>query len=107
LRELQTGVQLEPGKQRLSDFIQHWLEHQAPRLTNRSLERYETIARKYIVPALGSALLSQLRPSADPELLRRAPQTGQVIGPCALLSRNVTCCAEACYATAAHSSQCV
>ncbi|MBC5826712.1 MAG: hypothetical protein GIW99_03370 [Candidatus Eremiobacteraeota bacterium] len=63
LRELQTGVSFDHTRVTLRDFLAQWLEHEASRITARSLERYETVSRKYITPAIGGIQLAQLTPA--------------------------------------------
>jgi len=63
LHQLDTGSFMLPSKTSLSAFLERWLSDYAkPNLTPRSYERYEGIARKHLIPSLGSILLTQLRP---------------------------------------------
>ena len=63
LSQLDNGIYIKPGKSTLSDFLKLWLRDYAkPNLSPRSLERYESIVRVHLAPALGNMTLTQLRP---------------------------------------------
>jgi integrase len=52
-----------PSKTTLSTYLEKWLiDYCRPNLTPKAYERYEGIVRRHLVPALGSILLTQLRP---------------------------------------------
>jgi integrase len=62
LRQKDTGVYVEPGKYKLSDFLNKWLRDYAkPKLSPKAYERYESIVRVHIVPTIGSIKLTSLR----------------------------------------------
>jgi len=63
VHQLSTGANLRPAKTTVSDFLNRWLgEYARPNLTPRSYERYESIARLHLIPAIGKFQLTQLRP---------------------------------------------
>lgn len=64
LHQLDTGTYVKPGKTTLADFLDKWLaDYAKPNLTPRSYERYESIARVHLIPAIGHIQLTQLRAS--------------------------------------------
>src|SRR3954466_6893960 len=62
IAEMESGGYVEPAKTTVASFLERWIEHMASQAAPRSHERYAEIARKNIVPLLGSALLTKLRP---------------------------------------------
>lgn len=56
------GAYLEPSKVTIAEFLEKWLGQIEPRVAPRTLERYQEIARKNIVPLLGQTILTKLRP---------------------------------------------
>jgi len=64
LHQIDTGAYMKPGKTTVADYLQRWLRDYAkPNLSPRGYERYESIARVHLVPAIGSIQLTQLRPN--------------------------------------------
>jgi hypothetical protein len=64
LHQLDTGNYLQPGKIRLIEYLEKWLaDYAKANLSPRGYERYESIARVHLIPALGSIYLTQLRAS--------------------------------------------
>jgi integrase len=59
---VQGGTYLEPSKTTLAQFLDRWLAHIKTQVSPRSHERYCELARKNIVPLLGTVYLSNLRP---------------------------------------------
>ena len=61
LRELDTGLFVEPTSQRLEAFIGQWLENSVRlRVREKTLTDYTSLARLHIFPSLGTRKLSQL-----------------------------------------------
>jgi integrase len=54
------GVSVGRSDQRLSDYLESWLEWKRPRVSARSHERYDSLVRTSIIPELGSLRLQQL-----------------------------------------------
>ena len=62
LHQMDTGVYMKPGKTTVADYLAMWLsDYVKPNLSPRGHERYESIVRVYLVPAIGSIPLTQLR----------------------------------------------
>lgn len=63
LRQIDTGTYIEPGKITVQDYLMRWLsEYVKPNLSPRGYERYESITRVHIIPAIGRLRLAQLKP---------------------------------------------
>lgn len=63
LHQLDTGAYIHPGKTTMGEYLAKWLaEYAKPNLSPRGYERYESICRVHLIPALGSIALTQLRP---------------------------------------------
>src|SRR5277367_2838463 len=83
------GTYLEPSKTTLAEFLERWLEAIKSRVSPRTHERYCEIARKNIVPALGGALLSKLRPDQISRSYTKALESGRRDGSGGLSPRTV------------------
>jgi len=63
LRQVDTGTFMKPGKTTVADYLKNWLsDYVKPNLSPRGFERYESIVRVYLIPALGGMPLIQVRP---------------------------------------------
>jgi integrase len=63
LHQLDTGAIMQPGKTTVADYLNKWLaDYAKPNLSPRGYERYESIVRLHLIPALGIIKLTQLRP---------------------------------------------
>jgi integrase len=62
IAELNGGTYLEPSKTTLAQFLERWLRHIKTQITPKSHERYSQIVKNQINPALGSVILSKLKP---------------------------------------------
>lgn len=63
LHQMDTGTFMKPGNTTVKDYLELWLNNYAgPNLSPRSYERYESIVRVHLVPALGRISLTQLKP---------------------------------------------
>lgn len=60
---IQGGTYLEPSKTTLAQFLDRWLDHMRSQISFKSHARYSELARKNIVPLLGSVVLTKLRPA--------------------------------------------
>ncbi|MGU3417744.1 site-specific integrase [Methylobacterium sp. D54C] len=83
------GDYVEPAKETLAAFLDRWLEDVRPRITPRSHERYAELARKSIVPLLGNAVLTSLRPEQISKAYARALVSGRRDGKGGLAPRSV------------------
>lgn len=61
--EMSNGAFVEPGKTTLSQFLKRWLGHIETLVSPRTHERYAEITRNNLIPALGDANLTKLRPA--------------------------------------------
>ncbi|MEZ5821639.1 MAG: tyrosine-type recombinase/integrase [Xanthobacteraceae bacterium] len=61
---IQGGTYLEPSKMTVSSFLESWIEHMRTQISPKSHARYSELARKNIVPLLGSVVLTKLKPTA-------------------------------------------
>jgi integrase len=58
------GALTKPGKTTVKQFLTKWLtDYAKPNLTAKSYERYESICRVHLIPALGNIQLTQLTPA--------------------------------------------
>ncbi len=56
------GTYVEPTRVTVAEYLGRWLAHARSRVAARTFERYEEIARKHLVPALGGLRLAKLAP---------------------------------------------
>lgn len=83
------GDYVEPGKETVAAFLDRWLEHVRTLVSPRSHERYAELARKNIVPLLGSAVLTSLRPEQISAAYAKALVSGRRDGTGGLAPRSV------------------
>jgi len=63
LHQIDNSTFIVPCKTTLTEYLERWLsEYVKPNLSPRGFERYESIVRVHLLPSLGSAILTQLRP---------------------------------------------
>ncbi len=63
VHEIDTGSYMKPGKITLAKYLGRWLlEYAQTNLSPTTVEGYEHIFRKYIIPALGNLTLAQIKP---------------------------------------------
>lgn len=84
-----SGSYLEPSKTTVAAFLDRWIDHTKAHLSPRSHERYSELARKNIVPLLGSVVLNKLRPAQVAEAYASALATGRRDGKGGLSPRTV------------------
>jgi integrase len=89
ITELTAGSYVEPSKTTLAQFLDRWLKHIRPNVSPRTLERYEQIATKNIVPLLGAKVLSKLQPIDISEAYGKALESGRRDGKGGLSPRTV------------------
>ncbi|GAI78669.1 unnamed protein product, partial [marine sediment metagenome] len=59
LHQLDTGAYMKPGNTTVAEYLQRWLaDYAKPNLSPRGYERYESIIRVHLIPALGSIQLT-------------------------------------------------
>jgi integrase len=74
------GGTVAPERLSVGDYLEQWLKHIRPRVSPKSFERYTSIVRANLMPALGAVRLSKLQPIAisgaySAALARLAPRT--------------------------------
>jgi len=63
LHQIGAGAFTRPGKTTVAEYLARWLQdYVTPNLSPRGHERYESIVRVHLIPALGGIVLTQLRP---------------------------------------------
>ena len=80
LHQLDTDTFVKPGKTTVSEFLERWLEDYKSNLSPRGFERYESIIRKHLIPALGSIPLTQLKPEQIQKYYTTSLNTGLSAG---------------------------
>jgi integrase len=80
IAELKAGVYLEPSKTTVAAFLERWLDHMKAHLEPRSHERYTELARKNLIPLIGSIPLTKLRPAAISNAYVKALESGRRLG---------------------------
>src|SRR5438874_12561341 len=71
---------IAPERLTVADYLEQWLKHVQPRVSPKTFERYTSVVRANLVPALGSIRLNKLQPIAisaaySAALARVAPRT--------------------------------
>jgi integrase len=89
IAELRAGTYVETSRETLATFIERWLADVKSRVAPRTYERYAEIARKNIVPMLGTVPLNKLRPVDISAAYTRALASGRRDGEGGLSSRTV------------------
>ena len=89
ITEMERGTYLEPDKTSLAQFLDIWLADVRPRVSPKTIERYEQICRRNIIPLLGGAILAKLKPAQISTALTKALASGRRKGGSALSPRTV------------------
>jgi integrase len=89
ITEMDSGAYVEPTKTTVAAFLERWLAHMASQVAPRSHERYAEIARNNIVPVLGNAVLTGLRPEQISSAYTKALASGRRDGAGGLSPRTV------------------
>ena len=89
ISEITGGTHIDPSRLTIGAFFDQWLEHMKAQLTARSHERYSELARKNLVPLIGSVPLTKLRPTAISQIYARALESGRRDGNGGLSPRTV------------------
>lgn len=87
--ELQGGDYIDAAKETLAIFVDRWLDHMRSQVTPRTHERYVELARKNVVPLLGSVVLTKLRPEQISQAYAKALVSGRRNGSGGLSPRTV------------------
>jgi integrase len=80
IAELQNGIAIEPERLTVAAFLDRWVEYIRPQVAPKTFERYASIVRANIKPAIGSVMLLKLQPitistAYSAALARLAPRT--------------------------------
>jgi len=76
LQMMESGFYVEPSTMTVGEYLESWLaDHVRHTVTPRSFERYRTIVRLHLVPALGHLTLDKLHPMKIQELWARQLET--------------------------------
>src|ERR1700738_3259423 len=86
---IDAGTYMEPNKTTLATFLERWLQHMSPQLSPLSHERYCEVARKNVIPLLGSVTLTKLRPVQISEAYAKALNSGRRDGTGGLAAQSV------------------
>ena len=89
IHELKSGSYVEPAKETLTAFLDRWLLDIKARVSPRTYERYAEIARKNIVPMLGTIQLKKLKPTDISTAYAGALETGRRKDGAGLSARTV------------------
>src|SRR2546422_625920 len=60
LRDQQRGININPGKQTVAEFLRSWLDTVKPDVTPATYVSYEGTVRLHLIPALGTIPLAKL-----------------------------------------------
>jgi hypothetical protein len=80
IAEIQKGTAVEPSRLTVAAFLEQWLAHKKPQTALKTQERYTSIVRANINPAIGTVALTKLQPimisaAYSAALTRLAPRT--------------------------------
>ena len=76
LTMMESGFYVEPSTMTVGEYLESWLaDHVRHTVTPRSFERYRTIVRVHLIPALGHLTLDKLHPMKIQELWARQLET--------------------------------
>jgi integrase len=90
LTDQKAGTAVDPSRMTLAGFLDRWIEHMEGQVSPRSHERYAEIARKSLVPLLGSLALTKLQPAQISQAYAKALASGRRDGSGGLSARTVT-----------------
>jgi integrase len=89
ITEMRSGSYIEPGKMKVAEFLERWLEHTKSQVAPRTHERYVEVVRKNLVPLIGSIALTKLRPVQISDAYVKALASGRRDGKGGLSPRTV------------------
>jgi len=78
--EAATGVDLEPTKITLADYLQRWLEAVRANLAPATYQRYDGLLKHQVIPHIGGLMLTKLRPLQVQQLYARLQVQGRADG---------------------------
>ena len=74
VHERETGIDIEPGRITVGDFLERWLRSYASTKRPSTYRRYEGLIRVHLMPVIGALKLSKLRPAHIQEAYARVQQ---------------------------------
>jgi integrase len=90
LRSLETGGYVKPQRTTVGEYLGHWVQTYATMQTSpRTAEGYRAIVGRYLIPALGGILLSQLQPQHLEKYYADALSHGRLDGKGGLSAQTV------------------
>src|SRR5262245_25726618 len=64
LADITAGAHIDPSKLTVAEYLeQHWLVHMRNQVTAGAFDRYNDIAHKHLIPALGRHRMARLTPA--------------------------------------------
>jgi hypothetical protein len=87
--EMEAGTYVEPSKITVAEFLDRWLLHMQTQVSPRTHERYAELARKNVIPQLGTIVLSKLQAARISQAYADALQSGRRKGSGGLSPRTV------------------
>lgn len=87
--EAATGLDLEPTKISLAEYLKRWLDAVRPNLAPSTDRRYEDLLRHQVIPHIGTIPLSKLRPLHVQQLYARLQENGRADGKGGLSPRTL------------------
>jgi integrase len=89
ITEHERGTAVDPSRETIAAFLERWIEHMQGQVSPRSLERYTELARKNIMPLLGTLPLTKLQPAQISSAYAKALTSGRRDGQGGLSARTV------------------
>ena len=84
------AMPIDIARETVTAFLERWLEHMKGQVSPRSLERYQELIRKNVVPLLGGVRLAKLEPAQISAAYAKALTGGRRDGKGGLSPRTVT-----------------
>jgi hypothetical protein len=75
--EMNTGSFIEPNKTTVAEYLQRWLDHIKTQVESNTFQRYFEYCTNNIIPALGDARLTKLRPEQVSDFYSKALSGGR------------------------------
>jgi integrase len=90
VNQLDNGIFIKPDKTTLAEYLDKWLKDYAlVNLSPRTVEGYEHIIKRHIIPALGNIMLSQLKPEHLQKYYADKLKSGRLDGEGSLSTKTV------------------
>ena len=87
---IEQGIYLKPKRLSLAEYLQHWLDgYVKTNCSLRTLDSYQSIVSRHLIPSLGHLPLTQIQPQHIQEYYARSLAGGRVDGKGALSARSV------------------